>query len=147
MGNRISEANDALWAALETGFGDAYAVVRNPKSEKAPAAPRPVACYVVQQDGKTPEILRVLCGPIYDLKLETRISFALIGKEADRRDARDQAVGELVTILSADPTLGGLVDYAQVDPPEPGDPDQLGWLADALTVPVKILLTAPTPAG
>jgi hypothetical protein len=146
--NRVRAANDALWALVEATIPDAVRH-RNPSGHKQPAAKTDgLAGYVAQQDDEQPEIVGVMCGPVYDLKAVTELTFAFSGKTKDARKLAAHAYLELLkAALEADRLLGGVVSYADIAGAQTVDVADSDWMAGGLYVQVGMLFDAPTPAG
>lgn len=147
MTNRLRAANDAVWELVQAAFaGAAPAPVfhRNPDGDKA-WAKNTVA--VVQHDDKTPETLRVLCGPAYDLKITPRVLLARRRGPDERASMEWDDVETLKAAVDADRTLGGVVEHVRLGPPEPADLDEAQWLGGGLEIPLTVLFSAPTEAG
>ena len=144
--NRVKQASDALAALIETAFaGTAGAkVFRNPKGRKAW---QPTGLAVVLTDDDAPEVLRVMTGPAYDLRLEPELLLAQRGDHADRVASQWDAVETLKAALAADFTLGGAVEDARLDGSECADLDDDTWIGGGLSLRIRLLFNAPTPVG
>lgn len=147
--SQLELANDALWAVVETTFAEVSARHRNPSGHTKPAIKESgVAAYIAQTDDEDPEVLRVMCGPIYDLRAITTITFAFSGKTKDERQQMARAFRtRLVAALEADHTLGGACEYADIDGSSSIDAGDTDWMAGGLDVRVGLLFTAATRAG
>lgn len=148
MSNVVDAANGALWALIETLFADAT-LVRNPDAHLAPRAKTDgLAVYVSMDDDESPEILAVLCGPFYDLKIAPMVTIAVVGKtKAERQVAARAAKETLAAALAADRYLGGAAVYADIDSANSVDGSN-PWMAGGLEVGVGLLLpAAATKAG
>jgi len=148
MANKLRAANNGLWALVQAAFSDA-ALERNPAGYRTPAAKaNGLATYVAQEDDDAPEVLRTMCGPIYDLRAATFLTFALSGKNKDEREVAAFALlDRLQTALKADRQLGGAVEYADIAGSQPCDVPKDHWMAGGLVVEVGLLFDAETPAG
>ena len=144
--NRVRQANDAVATLITATFltADGFKVLRNPKGQKAWAD---AVAAVVMTDDKDPETVRVMTGPIYDLSATPEVLIARKGSEADRAEAEWDDVETLKAALAADVTLGGAVEDARLEGVEGADLDTNTWIGGGLTVRIRLLFAAPTPAG
>lgn len=144
--NRVQQANDAVSALITAAFPefDGFKVWRNPKGQKVWSDS---TAAVVMTDDKDPETVRVLSGPIYDLSATPEILIARKGSEASRADDEWADVESLKAALAADGTLGGAVEDARLEGVEGADLDTTTWIGGGLTVRIRLLFAAPTPAG
>lgn len=150
MPNRVAAANDAIWALLQAVFSEVETKVRNPHKQVAPKARgvNGVSTYIEMQDGRAPEVDRVLNGPIYDLRLITHVIVAFLGPEESRRDAATAAVERLKNAILSDFTLGGAVEYACLQATEDAASSTgLEWMAGGVLIPVRTLFSANSQAG
>lgn len=149
--NRCRAVHQALAALIAGLLDDGDDLVRNPDGYVAPKARTvgELVPYTALEDDRDPEVLATLCGPVYDLKATPRVVLAFAGGIKDgRQDAADIKLEALRAALAADPRLGGVCDYADIDSAEPCEADgALGWMAGGLEVRVAILFSAPTRAG
>lgn len=150
MGNRIQEANAALWTLVEATFG-ADQPIRNPADRVQPKANTPGAlvAFVSQDDDEAAEVFGTMAtGPIYDLKVCPLLTFAFNGKtKTDRAAAAWAQVEILKAALAANRRLGGAVSWADIEDGEPIEAAANHWLAGGLEVRVRLLFSAPTPIG
>lgn len=117
--NALQAAHAALAAVLERVFPEAPPV-RNPNGHQPPRLKGSdlLAAYVALDDDEEPEVLAIMTGPVFDLKLAPRVTFAFVGRDKQARlDAAWLCVGALKAALAADRTLGGAVQYAELQPP------------------------------
>lgn len=144
--NRIAEAHAALEAVLTAAFPSPAKLYRNPEGMKHFETADVV---VSMQDDEAAETVRVLSGPIYDLKAEPLITLARKVAEAERRDAVWEDVDTIRIALAADPTLGGVVEDARIahGGVEPAEMDRNRWMAGGLDVTVRLLFAAPSAGG
>lgn len=144
--NRVQQANDAVSALITATFteGAGYKVWRNPKGQKAWAD---AGAAVVMTDDKDPETVRVLSGPIYDLSATPEILIARKGTDEARAAEEWADVEALKVALAADVSLGGAVEDARLEGVEGADLDTSTWIGGGLTVRIRLLFAAPTPAG
>ena len=149
MSNNLELANDGLWAVVEATYPDPISRHRNPAGHAKPAIKDAgIAAYVAQVDDEDPEVLRVMCGPIYDLRASTTITFAFSGKtKAERQQMARASRDLLVAALEADHTLGGACEYADIDGSSAIEAADTDWMAGGLDVRVGLLFTAATKAG
>lgn len=144
--NRIAEAHAALETVLTAAFPAPARLFRNPEGMKHFDA---ADIVVSMQDDESAETLRVLSGPVYDLKAEPLITLARKVAEAERRDAVWADVDTIRAALEADPTLGGKVEDARIAHGgiEPAELDRNKWMAGGLDVTVRLLFAAPSAGG
>ena len=143
--NRVAAANNALFALVEATFPDpAVIVMRNPDGQRA----LPAANFLVSmQDDNEPEVLRVLSGPVYDLKAVALLTIARKALEKDRREHQWYGVEAMRAALAVDVTLGGVVEDARLEGVEGADMDRAKWLGGGLDLSIRLLFAAPSPAG
>lgn len=98
-------------------------------------------------DDEAAETLRVLTGPVYDLKASPVVTLARKAAEADRRAEAFADVETLRLALEADATLGGVVEDARLQAVESADLDRARWMAGGLDLTIRLLFAAPSPAG
>ncbi len=143
--NRAQQANDALASVL-----DALATARGGTFHRNLRGSQPWAgdaVFIQQEDDLEPEVLRVLSGPIYDLKLEVELLMARKGKPGDRMDDEWADIEALKAALKVDPTLGGKVEDARISGGEAADLDKSKWLGGGRYVTVRLLTSADSPLG
>jgi hypothetical protein len=148
MANKVRDAHQRLWALVEATFPDASRH-RNPAGPRAPTAKAGgLAQYVSLTDDNMPDIVGVMCGPVYDLKATPELTFAFSGKTKDERQEAAYAQVELLkAAIAADRQLSGAVSYCDIAGVQPTDVADSDWMAGGLYVQVGLLLDAPTPAG
>lgn len=144
MTNRVAAANDALYELLEETFGEDAVLFRNPDGQRAFDA---AAMVVSMDDDEEPEVLRVLTGPVYDLKLTPVVTLACKALETTRREDAWAAVETLRLALAEDHTLGGAVEDARIEMSEASQMDRARWLAGGVDLSIRLLFAAPSPAG
>lgn len=147
--NRLLAACDALWALVEATFTGATPI-RNPDGHKQPSPKVDgMAAYVAQQDDDQPEVVGVMCGPIYDLKAVVEVTLAFSGKTKQDREVAATAYLELLkTALEGDRQLGGAVSYADIAAAPKIDVADSPWMAGGRYVQVGLLIdNCKTPAG
>ncbi len=143
MSNKILIAHDALEAFLSTLF-PTVTVVRNPTGMSHFGA----GAFVVSlADDETPEVLRVLTGPVYDLKCVAIVTLARKASEAERRESQWNDVDVIRMALALDPTLNGAVEDARIDSSEAAELDRAKWMGGGLDLGIRLLFAAPSPAG
>jgi|GEM_PF-1764834 len=147
MSNRIAAAHAALFTALKAAFeARGGKVFRNPEGMRHFDQGEMV---LSMQDDESAETLRVMSGPVYDLKAEPLITLARKVAEPDRRDGVWGDVDLVRATLEADPTLGGEVEDARIAQGgvEPAEMDRNKWMAGGLDVTIRLLFAAPSAAG
>lgn len=144
MTNRIAAANDALYDLLEETFADAATLFRNPDGQRQFDAAEIV---VSMDDDDEAEVLRVLTGPVYDLKLTPVVTLARKALEGVRREDAWAAVDLIRDALAVDVTLGGVVEDARIEMSETAQMDRARWLGGGVDLSIRLLFAAPSPAG
>lgn len=147
MANKVLTAHEALGALLTVAFD--VPVEKNPDRHVAPANKVDGrAAYVALEDDELPDVLAVMTGPIYDLKVVPLVTLAFSGgSKEERKVLAYAALDTLRLALEADRSLGGTVDYADIASANAVDAAGSTWMAGGLEVGVGLLLSAPTPAG
>lgn len=147
--NALQTAHTALAALLASLFPDAEPV-RNPNGHQPPRLKggNALAAYVAMDDDEDPETLAIMTGPVFDLKIAPRVTIAFVGLDRQARlTAAWTAVDTLKNALAADRSLGGAVQYAELQPASQTAGGVNDWLAGGLEIPVTLLVTATSAAG
>ena len=144
MTNRIAAANDALYDLLEETFADVATLFRNPDGQREFGSAEIV---VSMDDDDEAEVLRVLTGPFYDLKLTPVVTLARKALEGLRREDAWAAMDLIRDALAADVTLGGVVEDARIEMSETAQLDRARWLGGGVDLSIRLLFAAPSPAG
>lgn len=144
MTNRIDAANDALADLLQRVFPSPQHVwFRNPDGQRAFDR----AVFVVSMDDdEEPEIVNVLSGPVYDLKVTPVVTMASKGAREARPDV-GPAIQRLADALAEDPSLGGVVEDARIVERAPAEMDREKWAGGGTDLSIRLLFAAPTAAG
>jgi hypothetical protein len=145
--NRVQQANDALADFLTALFAAA-----DPASEfqRNPDGARKFGVgtfHVVLEDDEEPEVVRVLTGPIYDLKANAMVTLARRLPGDERRAVQRDDVDAIRIGLEADPTLNGAVEDARISMSETAEMDRAKWMGGGLDLTIRLLFAAPSPAG
>lgn len=143
MANRVLEASNALDTLLRAALTGATHV-RNPSGQSHFAAGEFVASLM---DDQEPEVLQVLTGPVYELKLVPVLTLVRKAGEAARRDGPWADVDTIRAALAVDPTLGGVVEDARIAGIEGAEMDRARWMGGGLDLSIRLLFAAPSPAG
>lgn len=142
--NRIAAAHAALYALVQATFPAPAKTFRNPTGMKHFDSGEMVASL---DDDATPEVLRTMSGPVYDLKLVPTLTVVRKLSEAERREDSWDDVERLKAALAADVTLGGVVEDARIDTVESAEMDRAKWMGGGLDIGIRLLFAAPSSAG
>ncbi len=141
-------ALDAAAALIAAALG--VEVAREPMAERDPPDPDPlgVTLAVALAQGPTGPPSAQLLGqpPAFEFEHTATLEIvALGGAEADRADAVTAALIAADAALAADPTLGGLVDFAELAGPDFSSAKAPPMAA--VSVDLLLTFTAPSALG
>lgn len=146
MSRVVSQALDAAAALIAAALGLSE-VAREPLAAEEPeAAPGEDVGLVVALSEARGQETGFLMGASAPFEFEHDAAFELIavgGSAEERRAARDEALACAAEAIAADPTLGGLVDWAELT-----DVDfSVGERSAHAAASLSLHYTAPTAMG
>lgn len=146
MTRKVTQALDRAGELIAAALGVAE-ISREPlgaeEPEAEPGADVGVVAALTEGDGQETGFLMGSATP-FEFEHGADLEILVVGGgHAERRARRDDALNEAAAAIAADPTLGGLVDWAEIEKPDPSAGERMAGVSATLT----LHYTAPTALG